>query len=206
MKASCDTYNGWINLFIYLLEASVKVSYEAHGPLIVVDFEVTRRIQVAIIITEYLIYIYDNYTIRLKQLSWFSHKIPYFMMLMRTPDCALRRWQMEIWNSLFTTKYIVFSESYSVSRNIYWMFIMFFRLVIGIHQTFTWIYHFEFIEQDIKIYIHQIPKAQACVKDYFKRGGHYRGVKGVFLACWDDYQARGPVRLSVSSFLHIKIT
>lgn len=69
MKASCDTYNGWINLFIYLLEASVKVSYEAHGPLIVVDFEVTRRIQVAIIITEYLIYIYDNYTIRLKQLS-----------------------------------------------------------------------------------------------------------------------------------------
>lgn len=92
------------------------------------------------------------------------------MMLMRTPDCALRQWQMEICNSLFTINYIVFSESCSVSRNIYWMFIKFFRLVIGIHQTFTWIYHFEFIEQDIKIYIHQSPKAQACVKDYFTRG------------------------------------
>lgn len=68
MKASCDTYNGLI-LFIYLLETSVKVSYEAHGPLVVVDFEVTRMIQVAIIITKYLIYIHDNDTIRFKQLS-----------------------------------------------------------------------------------------------------------------------------------------
>lgn len=172
-----------INLSIYLLEASVRVSYEAHGPLIVVDFEVTRRIQVAIINTKYLIYIYDNYTIRFKQLSWFHIKSPIsfsiitginrkplrfmpVMMLMRTPDCALRRWQMEIWNSLFTTKYIVFSESYSVSRNIYWMFIKFFRLVIGIHQTFTWIYHFEFIEQDIKIYPSK-PKSPSMCQGLF---------------------------------------
>lgn len=89
---------------------------------------------------------------------------------------CLETMTMKIWNSLFTTKYIVFSESYSVSRNIYWMFIKFFRLVIGIHQTFTWIYHFEFIKQDIKIYIPQSPKAEACVKDYFMGEGVIIGV------------------------------
>lgn len=86
----------------------VQMSDKAHGPLNVVDFEVTCKIQVAIIITKYFIYIHENDTIRFKQLSWFSHKISdlllhhsgYVHICMILSDlCGLRTvpWDDDMW-------------------------------------------------------------------------------------------------------------